>query len=588
MRILSSLVTIILIVNLLNIRAQEKPNHSYKTYKSPKGELFVNKNQPMYLFIGTSPEITAPKQKLESKSTPQYSNPLYFDTEGYNTIRTPSQVDTITKKVIYPIADIVFEVYADGISPSSKIQFKNTQKHLKEGQYIYNGETKIEIIATDKTSGVENIYVSIDNQPFSIYNEPLSFKQEKNYTLKYYSVDNVGNSEDIKSIEFQIDNTPPVVNWRLEGDVSGNTASGRSKIILVAQDIISGVKTIKYQINDQPEKPYNSGINLALIPSGEYKLRFWAEDNVGNISTKENGLGNEEATVYAFIVDQTPPTASSIIDGDQFAGKYLYVSPRSKCHLMADDDMVEITKITYNFNSTLLNKIFTEPFGFENEKGPQAVYYQSFDLVANKSQIEKIVVYMDNEEPVSGIDYIGPQFFTRDTLFINKETTVNLFSNDAESGVKNITYRIDNGNYTEGSQFKIENSGFHKIDFKATDNVNNVENEKQSVLIVDNDAPEIYVNFSIKPIRQELLNNETINVYPPYVKMYIGATDKYCGTQDIYFTIEGSAKQKYAGLNSPANIEMFKDEKLYSVTIEATDKLKNSSSKTFRFRIAKK
>ena len=586
------LVRLLLIVSCLMFSfalfSQSPLNHQSKMYKDGDGKLYVNKNRPMYLFLGTSPDPSSQKQRLESQSSPQYTNPFYFDTEGYNTIRTPSQVDTVTKKVVYPISDIIFEVYADGIAPVTKSHFLNSNKYVKDSKTYYCDDLKVNLEATDQTSGVENIYYSIDEQPFKEFTDTLIFNNEKQYRLKYYSVDHVGNVGELKTTDFGVDKTPPVVNWRLEGDVNKNVASGRSKIIVMAEDALSGVKNIRYKIGNQPEKIYKNGIDLSLIPSGQYEFRFWAEDNVGNISDKENNMGGTEATVYAFIVDQVPPTVSSLITGDQYAGKYLYVSPRSMCQLSGEDDMLEIGKIVYSFNGQMLDKIYEQPFTFENERGPQAVYYQSWDLVANKSDIGKLIVYMDNDEPATGINYSGPQFFTRDTLFINKETKIKLFSEDDESGVESIEYQVDGNGFQQGKDLKVETSGFHKIDFRAKDNVNNVEQIKHAELVVDNEAPEIFVNFSIKDIRQEDVNGEIIKVYPPYVKMYIGATDKYCGTQDIYFSVDGCAKRKYTGLNSPADVELFKTEKLYEVLVEANDKLGNSTTKKVIFRVAKK
>ncbi|MBI9065238.1 MAG: hypothetical protein JEZ14_24855 [Marinilabiliaceae bacterium] len=106
--------------------------------------------------------------------------------------------------------------------------------------------------------------------------------------------------------------------------------------------------------------------------------------------------------------------------------------------------------------------------------------------------------------------------------------------------------------------------------------------------MVDNKGPEVYINFSIKPIRTETHESELIEVYPPYVKMYIGATDQQCGTKSIHYSIDGGTRKNYTSSGSPADVELFQEEKLYSVVVEATDKLGNSSQRPITFRIAKK
>jgi len=64
---------------------QEKPC----IYVDAEGKLYINQQLPVYLWISTSPEENAPAYRLTSDSSKSYSNPMYFDTEGRNTIRSP-------------------------------------------------------------------------------------------------------------------------------------------------------------------------------------------------------------------------------------------------------------------------------------------------------------------------------------------------------------------------------------------------------------------------------------------------------------------------------------------------------------------
>jgi hypothetical protein len=582
----SYILIILSFVAIANVKSQSQLNHSPKMHRNTDGLLYVNKNQPFYLFIGSDPNSKINSEKLESQSTAKYANPFYFDSEGLNTVRTPSQVDPITRKQVYPIADIVFEVYADGQAPITKIKFSNSPPSHKNKTQFYGPSVKVSFKANDETSGVENIYYSIDESPFQIYKDSLSFIEEKEYNLAYYSVDNVGNAEPIKRKTFAIDKTPPSATWKLSGNIDGNVASGNSAIEILAADNISGVKAIKYKIDNRPVKTYTQPIPLNLIPTGEHTFLFWAEDNVGNVS--QNRAMDNDQNVYAFIVDDVAPTSSALVIGDQYPGKYLYVSSRSQCKLEGEDDLLGINKITYSFNNKTLDKLYNTPFYFKKTQGPQIVFFQAYDMVSNKSKIESLPVYLDNEEPTTGIDFKGPQFFNRDTLFINKTTEVVLLANDNASGIQKTEYQLKGKDWTIKNKFFLKEDGFHVISFTSTDNVNNKEQVKTSELIVDNEGPEIFVNFSIKPIRQISENGKQINVYPPFVKMYIGATDYQCGTGSIWYSIDGETKKRYTISGSPADQEMFKIEKTYKVVIDATDNLGNLKSKELFFKVSKK
>ena len=88
----------------------------------------------------------------------------------------------------------------------------------------------------DKVSGVENVYMSLNGEPYRIYKVIIRFLQAGVYNLKYYSVDRVGNVEDVKEKLFTIDDKEPILNWAFHGNVSGNTISGNSTIELLALD----------------------------------------------------------------------------------------------------------------------------------------------------------------------------------------------------------------------------------------------------------------------------------------------------------------------------------------------------------------
>ena len=54
------------------VDAQEQPKHPIKAYKAPDGKLFVNKTQPMFLWLSTSPDESSPKYRLESEQHKKY------------------------------------------------------------------------------------------------------------------------------------------------------------------------------------------------------------------------------------------------------------------------------------------------------------------------------------------------------------------------------------------------------------------------------------------------------------------------------------------------------------------------------------
>lgn len=323
--------------------SQEQLNHPSKMYKSSDGKLYINKSQPMYLWISTSSNNESEKVRLESEKHKKYSNPFYFDTEGYNSVRTPWCVDTTTKQVVYPLEDIIFEVYADSRPPVSKITYDKSKVFYRDKKAYVAGEVVIKISANDELSGVERTLVSINKEPFKNYSGEISLKEEKEYFIQYYSVDNVGNVEEIKTQTVVIDLSKPRTYIDVKKDRHENIVSGKTHLEILADESGSGVDKIFYSIDNQPEKLYNKPIPTSLLSEGEHTITFRGIDKVGN---------QEDNNTYEFYVDKTPPLIVEEIIGNKFISNNIeYSSGKSKYKITAMDNKAGIKEIYYSINN---------------------------------------------------------------------------------------------------------------------------------------------------------------------------------------------------------------------------------------------
>ena len=160
------LVGLCLIVVLSNAKAQKQLIHKKKFYVSTDGKLYVNKLQPLYFYVSDQPDKKGELHQLKSDSTPAYANPMYLDTEGYNSFRSPSAVDTVTKEIHYPLTDVIYDMYADGIAPEIKLETKELKQTVRNGKVFIGGKVGFILTAVDKGSGVEQILASVDSAEF--------------------------------------------------------------------------------------------------------------------------------------------------------------------------------------------------------------------------------------------------------------------------------------------------------------------------------------------------------------------------------------------------------------------------------------
>jgi hypothetical protein len=553
------------------IYAQQKPDYEKKIFISPEGKLFVNKDLPLYLWLSTSPDEHAQKYRLKSEETTQYSNPMYLDTEGYNTFRSPSAVDTNTRKTVYPLRDIIFEVYADGIKPSTKLDYGKTKPYVDEGKTYVQNNTQVELIASDDHSGVESINFSMNGSGFVAYTTPITFTEEKEYVLKYYAVDHVGNVEDTKEITFIYDKTAPVSKLNVTTDEHEQVVSGRSKIELSAEDVGIGVKHIIYQLDEGKKNTYQYPISASWMNQGEHTIKYFATDKVGN---------EEPVKTYSFYIDKTAPTIiEEVIAKTFFANGKEYASGKAQLKLTAFDNKAGVKEIRYSINNGEY-QLYEKPVFMAQSSGNMNIKTYAIDNVNNKSQSQTAnqktsIPYIDLSGPSIHHNFSEPNFSTRDTLFINSKTKIYLKGGDSEAGVNRIEYRIDgNENIVYDKAFSISEEGVHTISYVGYDNVENTSSNSFMVK-VDNIGPEISHKFSTLPTG----HTNGLENLPKYVILYLSGTDSQTGVQSISYGFGDHTTKIYT---VPVTGFSLGEKKM---TISAKDKLGNTTTEELHFNI---
>lgn len=544
-----------------------------RMYKDSTERLFVNKFLPLYFKISSSPNQNSEHFLLTSETTPQYCNPLYLPNEGLNEFYSPWAVDTTTKKEVTPKRNVIFEIYTDSKPPTTKIN-NNITSYSKGDILLFNLDLKVWFSAKDETSGVGDIFLSINQAPYEIYkHDTLTFEHGNVYFLQYYSADNVGNYEKIQSVKFQIDSTKPLTNLEIIGTHSGTVVASNCKVSLKPQDAFSGTAKTYYYIDNQKSSIYTSPISVSNLSEGKHTLKYFSEDNVSN---------KEKEKSFEFYIDKTPPMVLQEVIGDfiYIDGK-AYTSGRSQIQLTAIDNKAGVDAIFYSFDFKNWIKYET-PINLTNTQKDIKVYYYAVDKVGNKTStdlnsmsINKFFMSeMDLESPDVKYSLQGVSVQKFDTVFINSQTKVVLTATDKQSGLKNISYQVDkNIEKDYKNSFTINEYGLHRITAFAFDKVNNLGTTEFN-LFVDTIAPQIFVHFSTQPI---YLDGK--KCYPIGTKVFVASTDKNVSISSIKYKINNDAELEYK------NYLIFSTKGEFNLQIKATDQLGNESVENFLFQI---
>lgn len=560
----------------------QKPTHSAKTYVSEGDSIFWNKSLPVYLKISTSPDEEG--ILLKNNTQKQYTNPIYFDTEGVNYIRTRHAVDHQTKEIKMPLQEVILPVYADSKPPVSQARYVDAPIYTTDRTTYIGKGLDIELSGQDAMSGLEEIYYAINNENYRKYLSPLSFDQQGKYILRYYGVDRVGNDEEVREKHFTVDFNAPVTEHTIKGNAIGHVYSFGAQLSFTSSDSLSGVKSVHYRLGAGDFQLYNGGqIDINNLEDGNHTLQYYAIDHVGN---------QEPTQSYAFFFDKTAPLVATDILGDRFIVEdQIYFSGRTKLKFTAVDNKVGVKEVKYRINEGEYIT-YNQPFYLPSTSGTHAIYYYAMDNLLNKTvdkktatgvhqfehQATKIYVDLTGPNLSHGVD--GVSLFARDTLFIHPETKVILQGDDAESGLQKITYSLEGSpeEFDYQDALAMKESGYHAIDFYGYDNVNN-RNISHLNIYVDNQGPEIFYYFSSEPYGYTA---DGLPIYSRQVSIYLAATDDHAGLQNITYQIDNGPEQDYI-----QKIRSLRKNKPHSLIIKAVDVLGNKKTKRIDFFVRK-
>jgi len=418
-------------------------------------------------------------------------------------------------------------------------------------------------------SGVDKTLYAVNSNEFISFKENLEFKEEISYEFKCYTVDRVGNAENLGTYIFDVDLQAPVTKHQIIGDKLETILSPKSLIRLSAVDNLSGIKRIRFYFDNTNEGTYGEALKLNKLSEGEHKITFNSLDNVDN---------QEESTSYTFYLDKTPPEISTEIEGDLYEiGGRTFVSERTKLTITARDNKAGLAKIYYTVDGK--QKVeYIQPISVSDfYPGVHRVAYKAIDKVNNETikfttNSRFSALNFDNTAPKLSFDYQGTKFLNNETFFITSRTKIKLTASDLQSGVQKITYKIDDGNSVNYTQpFLIKEDGMHSITVQGFDNVNNKSNS-ELLVAVDNVGPEISFHLNTDQIgTQEFANkSKKIPVYPKHAKLYLEAVDQMVGIDKIYYSTGNTQERLYTGPIPTRTTG------LWSVKVRAIDKLGNS------------
>ncbi len=553
--------------------SQEIPQHAYKVLQDENGDLYWNKNLPVYIALMPSLDSAGGQYVLKKDVPVNRVEEYYFDTEGPNWIRSRWETDQASHETLLPRREVLYKVYADSKPPNTTADFQSKEWVEVQGKYYYSPDLLIDLNANDAVSKVENSYFSLNNAAYETYNGSFTLAPDKDYLMRFYSLDRVGNAEEPRQSHtqaFYVDGTAPTTTFNATEPKIDDIYSPKAFVTLDSDDGPgSGVKTIYYNIDNDRPSTYLKGFNLQTLNDGPHRITYYADDKVKNV---------EDQIVYDFYVDRIPPDVHVDVIGDKYND---YVSLRTTFELPATDNKAGVKETTYKLQSNSF-EVYADPIKIDHMKeGIYNIDYISTDNVENSSYTKTHKFILDTHAPKIEFKIDGPQYLTRDTVYIRDISTIKLDPYDIgkyKSGFREAFYTLPNAEeQSYVAPFSFTEEGLHRVNVRALDQVNNEEVEELD-FFVDNTPPEIFFHYSIDPIGKKVVMSDTFDIYPKNVQVYLAATDEYVGTHKIFYSLNNQLDKEYM-----RPVTNFKGGINIEVKVTAIDKLGNESEEVFTF-----
>jgi hypothetical protein len=466
------------------------------------------------------------------------TNGTYTFVTGASDPVEPNNV-TATNNAGLTSAPTSLTVTADTTAPATSATCNGSA--CSSGWYT-TSTVSLGLTGSDTGSGVKQILYSTDGTaPSLVYSTPLVLATTT--TVKFQAVDNVGNTEALKTQLVQIDSTAPTapaltITPTTGSAVTGSTvfynpaAAGGFNVVASSSDPESGIAAYNYP---------SLGIGWSNS-GGSYSFAAGtAQPSPASVTATNNASLTSAGTTFSAVSDSTAPTTTVACSGG--CTGWHATSPVTITLSAGDGTGSGIDRILYSTDGSAPSQLYTAPFTVASTA---TVKFASYDRVGNLETAKSQPVQIDTTPPSAPSLALGgatgSAAVTGGVLFFNPASsggfTVTPTSTDVESGVASYTYPSLGTGWTRSTGTYTFTAGAvdpaEPNNVTATNNAGLTSAPTSFTVTADTSAPATTVNCNGAACGSAWYTTSPVSVT-------LAAADSGSGVAKILYSTDGTA-----------------------------------------------
>ena len=171
---------------------------------------------------------------------------IYSSDDGINWLKEPSIIDQTNQTVTAELNHMTYFALMANRKDTQPPTTEATIDGQKGTENWYRSNLNIRLNAADNQNGlgVEYTFYRIGNTAWKLYENPLTFSEEGNYQVEFYSIDKDENSELPRVLKFSIDKTVPEAKIMVNQSTKDlEVSSSDTNAVEVTNTITNGIRS---------------------------------------------------------------------------------------------------------------------------------------------------------------------------------------------------------------------------------------------------------------------------------------------------------------------------------------------------------